>query len=63
MTESHQVLRPTAGITMRDSERPWRRLNFMSMKYKTDAECLRHWQILKYDEIPAGIETNGGNAI
>ena len=22
-----------------------------------------HWQNQKYDEIPAGIETNGGNAI
>ena len=35
----------------------------MAMKFKTDAECLEHWQNLKYDEIPAGIETGCGNTI
>ena len=33
VAESHQVLRPTAGITMQDSERLWEWINFTVMKF------------------------------
>ena len=57
MAESHQVLRPTEGITVQDSERPLEVGKFRGDEIYKDAECLGHWQAQKVMKFQARKQT------